>query len=138
LLTLQNDAAKNSLYRSTAVNIPINSSSAATQNKGKAPMPMPSYKRSHGIIGQSSHNNQNSFRGNGSKGAAASKLNWGHPKDAKAVFKSPFKSFNSDQKIKYEEATSGFKIYDSWNKDKAKLTEDEFNKRRRNNACGRQ
>jgi hypothetical protein len=61
LLTLQNDVAKNSLWRSSAVNIPRNSSSAKTQNKGKAPMPMPPYKRSHGNIGQSSHGSHNIF-----------------------------------------------------------------------------
>jgi hypothetical protein len=42
LLTLQNDVAKNSFWRSTAVNIPRNSSSATTQIKGKAHMPMSS------------------------------------------------------------------------------------------------
>ena len=87
LLTLQNDVAKNSLWRSAAVNIPRNSSSATTQNKGKAPMPMPSYTRPHGSIGQSNHDSHNNFRGNGSKGAFDSKLNWGHLKDAKADFK---------------------------------------------------
>jgi hypothetical protein len=34
LLTLQNDAAKNSLWRSTALNIPRNSSFITTQNNG--------------------------------------------------------------------------------------------------------
>jgi len=72
LLTLQNDAAKSSLWRSTAVNIPRNSCSATTQNKGKASMPMPSYKRPHGNIGQSNHDNHNNFGGNGSKGASTS------------------------------------------------------------------
>jgi len=52
LLTLQNDAAKNSLWRSTALNIPRNSSSITTQNKGQTPMPMPPYIRSHGNIGE--------------------------------------------------------------------------------------
>jgi hypothetical protein len=55
LLTLQNDLAKNSLWRLAAVNIPINSSFATNQNMDKAPMPMPSYKRSHGSIVQSIH-----------------------------------------------------------------------------------
>ena len=67
LLTLQNAAAKNSLWRSTAENFPRNSSSATNQNRGKAPMPMPSHKRSHGIIGQSSHGSHDNFGGNGSK-----------------------------------------------------------------------
>ena len=135
MLTLQNDAAKNNLWRSTAVHIPRNSSSATTQNTGKAPMPMPPYTRSHGSIGQSNHDIHNSFGGNGSKSAYASKLNWGHPKDAKVYFKTPSKSFNSAKKVKYEKATSCPKSYDSWNKANAKIIEDEFNKRRRTNAC---
>jgi hypothetical protein len=95
---LQNDVAKNSLWRSAAVNIPRNSSSATTHNMGKAPMPMPSYKRPHGSIGQSSHDNHNSFGGNGSKGAYGNKLFWRHLKDAKAYFKSLLKSYNSNNK----------------------------------------
>ena len=75
LLFLQNDAAKNSLWRSAAVNIPRKSSFATTQNMDKAPMPMPSYKRPHGCIGQSSHGSHNTFGGNGSTGASCSKLN---------------------------------------------------------------
>jgi hypothetical protein len=62
-------------------------------------MPMPPYTCSHGNIGQSSHDGHNNFGGNGSKGASASKLNWGHPKDVKADFKSPLKSYNSDKNI---------------------------------------
>ena len=104
LLTLQNDAAKNSLWRSNAVNIPRNCSSATTQNKGKAPMPMPPYTRSHGNIGQSSHVSHNDFVGSGSKGASASKFNWGHPKDVNANFKSPLKSYNSNKKHKVRES----------------------------------
>ena len=56
-------------------------------------------------------------------------------KDAKSNFKSPLKSYKSKTKFKHENTTLGFKSYDSWNKAKAKLTEDEFNKRRRTNAC---
>ena len=116
LITLQNHAAKNSLRRSAAVNIPRNSSSATSQNKGKAPMLMQSYKRHHGSIGQSSHDSHTSFGGSGSKGAFGSKLNWGHLKDAKPDFNSPLKSYNSDKKVKHEKATSCSKNYDSWNK----------------------
>jgi hypothetical protein len=74
-----------------------NSSSATTQKSGKAPMPMTSYKRSHGNISQGGHGSHNRFGGNGSKGASGSKLNWGHLKDAKADFESPLKSCNSDK-----------------------------------------
>jgi hypothetical protein len=135
LLILQNDVAKNILWRSTEVNIPRNSGSATTQNKGKAPMPMPPYIRSHGRIGHISHGSHNSFGGNGSEGTSASKLNWGQPKDVKADFKSPLNLYNSDKKMKHEKAASGSKSYDSWNKARSKLTDDEFNKRRRTNAC---
>ena len=72
LLTLHNDVAKNSLWRSTAVNIPSNSGSATTQNKGKAHMPMPPYKRYHNGNGQNSHDSHNSFGGSGSRGTSAS------------------------------------------------------------------
>jgi hypothetical protein len=45
------------------------------------------------------------------------------------------KSYNFDKTIKYEKAASGSKSYDSWNKAMAKLTKEEFNKRRRTHAC---
>ena len=51
LIALQYDDAKNSLWRSAAVNIPRNCSSATTQNTGEAPEPSPSYKRPHDSIG---------------------------------------------------------------------------------------
>ena len=38
-------------------------------------------------------------------------------------------------KVKHEKTALGSKNYDSWNNAKAKLTNDEFNKRRRTNAC---
>ena len=75
LLTLQNDVAKNSSWLSAAVNIPRSSNSATNQNRGKAHMPISSYKRPHGGISQSSHVSHNSFGCNGSKGASARKIN---------------------------------------------------------------
>ena len=75
LLTLQNEANKNSLWRSAAVNIPRNISSATTLNTGKVHMSMPSYTRPHhGNIDQSSHGSRNTFGGNGSKGASGIKI----------------------------------------------------------------
>ena len=74
LIYLYNGVAKNSLWRSIAVNIPRNSSSATNQNRGEAHVPMSLYKRSHGSIGQSIHVSHASFVGNGSKGASSSKL----------------------------------------------------------------
>ena len=98
-------------------------------------MPMPPYKRSHDNIGQSNHGSHTNFGVNGSKGASASKSNWGQPKDVKANFKSPSKSYNSNKQIKYEKSGSESKNYDSCNNVKARLVDDEFNKRRRTNAC---
>ena len=71
LIDLHNIATKNSSRRSAAINTPRNGSSATTQNNGKAHVSMPSYKRLHGSIGQSSHK---SFGGNRSKGASSSKI----------------------------------------------------------------
>jgi len=61
LIALHLNAAKNSLWRSAAVNIPRNISSATTHNRGKAHVQMPSYKRRHVNIGQSSHGCHISF-----------------------------------------------------------------------------
>jgi hypothetical protein len=135
LLILQNYVAKNCLWRSAAANSPSSNSSATTENRGKAPMPKPSYKHHHGGIGQSIQGSHNNFVGNRSKGASSSKINWGHLKDEKSVFKSPLKSYNIDKKVNHKKATSGSRIYDSWNNAKAKFIEDDFNKRRRTNAC---
>jgi hypothetical protein len=72
LIALQNDDAKHSLWRSTAVHTPRSGSFATTKNIGKIFMPTPSYKRPHGSIGKSSHVNHGSFGGNGSKGVSNS------------------------------------------------------------------
>jgi hypothetical protein len=40
-IALQNDSAENSLWRSSAANIPRSGNFGTTQKKGKAPMPMP-------------------------------------------------------------------------------------------------
>jgi len=102
LIGLQNDAAKKSLWRSTAVNIPRSGNSGTTQNKSKVPIPMPSYTRPHGNIGHNNHGTYGNFGNNGSKGAHGSKVFWGHPKDDKANFKSPSKSRISDKKAKFK------------------------------------
>ena len=108
LINLQNDVAKTSLWRSTAVNIPRSGNSETTQNKGKAPMPtMPSYKRPHGIIGLNNHDNYDSFGNNGSKGVFGNKASWRHRKDAKADLKNPSKSHISEKKAKF--STFAFK-----------------------------
>jgi hypothetical protein len=86
LTALQNDAAKDSLWRSTAVHIPRSGNYGTTQNKGKASMPMPSYMRPHGNIGHNSHGSYASFENHGSKGAYGIKVSCGHPKNAKTGF----------------------------------------------------
>jgi hypothetical protein len=96
---------------------------------------MSSYKRPRVSIGQSSHCSHNSVEGNGSKGASNINLTCGHLKDTKADFNSPSKPYNFDKIVKTKKATSSSKSYASWNKTKARLTEDEFNKRRQTNAC---
>jgi hypothetical protein len=74
-IAFQNDAAKNSLRRSAAVNIPRYSSSAITHNRSKAHVPMPSYKSPHGSIGQSSHHgSHNNYGVSRSKGASRTDL----------------------------------------------------------------
>jgi hypothetical protein len=127
LIALQNDAAKNSLRHLTDEKILRSGSFGTTYNKGKAPIPMPSYKRPHGNIGHNNHNSYGSFGDNCSKGAFGSKVSWGHPKDAKADFKSSSKSQISAKKAKF--GTYGFKSqsknYNWWNKAKDKLTSHE-------------
>jgi hypothetical protein len=107
LIALQNDDAKNSLWRSIAVNILRSGSSSTKQNKGKAPMSMASYKRPRGSISHNIHGSYGNFGNNGSKGASGGKVSWGHPKDTQADFKSPSKSHISDKKAKF--GTSGLK-----------------------------
>jgi hypothetical protein len=135
LISLQNDAAKNSLWRSARVNTPRSGTLANTQNKGKGPMPTPSFKHQYGSNNQNNRGSFGNFGGNGSKGASSSKGYWGHLKDAKTGFKGSAKSPTSGKQVKRERSTSDLKDYDSWNRAKAKLTADEYNKRRRINAC---
>ena len=134
---MQNDDAKNSLWRPTAVKNPRSGNSGTTQNKGKAHVPMSSNKRPHGSIGHNNYGSYGNFENDGIKGAFGSKVSWGHPKDAKADFKSTSKSHISDKKTKF--GTSGFKSesknYDLWNEAKDKLIADEYNKRNKTIAC---
>ena len=87
MIALQNDATKNSRWRSTAVITPRSVSSGTTQNKCKAPLPTPCYTRLHGSIDHNDHCSLGSFGGYGSKGIYGTRGFGGHPKDAKAVFK---------------------------------------------------
>jgi len=51
------------------------------------------------------------------------------------MLKSPSESYISDKKVMHDKTTSRSKNYDSWYQAKAKLSEDEFKKSRRTNAC---
>jgi hypothetical protein len=126
---LQNDVAKNSSGRSTAVITPRSGYSGTTRNKGKAHIPSPSYKRPQGSIGQSNHDSRGSFGGNSIKGIFGNMGSGGHPRDAKADFKSLSKSHISDKIVKHNGGAFGSKSCDSWNKAKDQLTTDEYNKR---------
>jgi hypothetical protein len=53
----------------------------------------------------------------------------------KADFNNPFKPYISNQNVKRERNTSSIKNYDSWNKAKNKLADEEFSNRRPTNAC---
>jgi hypothetical protein len=59
---------------------------------------MASYKRPQGSMGHNNHDNYGRFGINGSKVASSSIVSWGHPKDAKADFKSPSNSHIFDPK----------------------------------------
>jgi hypothetical protein len=133
LIALQNYAAKNSLWCSTAIITPRLGSFGTTHNKGKIPMPTPSYKRPQGNIAQNNHGNSGNFGGNGSKGISGNRKSLRYQTDTKADFKSPPNSHISDKKVKYNESASGFKSYDLGNKAKDKFTTNEYNKRRRKN-----
>ncbi len=124
------------MARSNAVNTPISASFATTRNKGKTPVPMPSFKHSYVSNNQNIRGISGSFGGDGNKGASSSKEHWNHPKDVKANFKGSSKpSISGKHYVNRERIISNSKGYDSWNKAKAKLTADEYNKRRRTNAC---
>ena len=81
---------------------------------------------------------QNNASSHGNFGASDSKRipntmeSWERPKDTKAYLKGSSKSTTFDTHSKRERSTSS-KNYDSWNKDKKRLSTDEINTRL--NAC---
>jgi hypothetical protein len=77
-MALQNDAAKNNLWRSSNVITPKTGGSNTRQNKGKILMTQPSFKRSQpSIFGQNNFGSHGNFGGNAHKGASKSKEPWG-------------------------------------------------------------
>ena len=126
MIALQNDAAKNRLWRSGAVTTPRSGSYVTTQNRGKPPPPPPPFKRPQEHNRYDSHGN---FENNDSKCAFSNKGQWGQPKDAKACFKSPSKLYIPDINVDRERRTYGSKIYNSCNTAKNRLVTEEFKKR---------
>ena len=124
-ISMQNDASKNSLWRSTS-SLGTNGSST-TDKKGKGLAFTPSFKKTS--------SNSGSFSDSGSKGFSNSKK-WSKSRDGSSNSKGFAKSSGHDKgssgkrKVSFTE-----KPFESWNKAKSKLTEEEYNKRRRTNAC---
>jgi hypothetical protein len=139
LMALQTDAAKNSLWRSSTVITPRTSprfgGSGSHQNKGKAPMTQPTSKRPQfSNSGQKNSGSHGSFGGSGQKGASSSKGPWGQSKDEKADFKGSSKSVSFNNNLKREKSDTE-RNFESWNRAKKRLSTNEYNKRRKTNAC---
>ena len=119
LIALQNDAAKNSLWRASSS---LASSSSTPSNSYTDRQPKPATKQwpksSKNDSKQWSKATKWSSKGGASGGASGGA--------------DPKKNFDpKKRKVAFEKEKS----FDYWNKGKGKLTEDEYNKRRRTNAC---
>jgi hypothetical protein len=135
LMDLQNDAAKNSLWRSSTIITPRMGGSNNYHGKGKSPMPVPMSKRLQPAnFGQNVFGSHGSFGAGSSRGVSNTSKHGVHFKSAKAAFKEPSKSTAFSKHLKRERSDDN-KSYDSWNKAKKRLTSDEFNRRRNTNAC---
>jgi len=135
LMDMQNDAAKNSLWRSATIITPRTGGSNSHHDKNKAPMPQTPSKRLQPIaFGPNTFGSHGSFGTSSSKGVSNTMKSWGHPKNAKADFKVSSKSVAFDKHVKRERSDNN-KNYDSWNKAKKQLTTDEINRRRNTSAC---
>jgi hypothetical protein len=119
LISLQNDAAKNSLWRassSSASGSSTPSNSYTDRQPKSATKQWP--KSSKNDSKQWSKATKWSSKGGASGGASGSS--------------DPKKAFDpKKRKVAFEKDKS----FESWNKAKGKLTDDEYNKRRRTNAC---
>ena len=134
-MELQNDAAKNSLWRSSTIITPRVSGSNAHHGKGKAPMPVPMSKRPQTtFFGEHTFGSHGSFGANTSKGVFNTMKFGGHPKNAKADFKESSMSVTVNTHSTRERNDNG-KNYDYWNKAKKRLTSNEINRRRNTSAC---
>ncbi len=135
LMDLQNDATKNSLWRSSTIITPRMGGSNSHHVKGKAPMPAPMSKRLQPTgFGQNTFGSHGSFGASTSKGVSNTTKLCGHFKSAKADFKESSKSTTCNKHSKRKRSDNN-KNYDSWNKAKKRLTPDENNRRRSTGAC---
>ncbi len=133
-MALQIDAAKISLWRSSTVITPNTGGSNTHHNKGKNLVTQPNFKRpQQSNFGQNTFGSHGNSGSSGQKDASSSKGPWGQSKDAKADLKvpsksTPFKKMNREQ-------SGSVRNYDSKNLAKKRLSADEFNRRRKTNAC---
>jgi hypothetical protein len=125
IIALQNDAAKNSLWRSTSSLTMSTNNSNSGERKGKGAAFPNNFKKSNGSNG--------SFSSNNNKGFSVTKK-WSKSKDGASGSKGFTKSAGIDKGSKRKVSFTE-KPYEAWNKAKSKLTEEEYNKRRRTNAC---
>jgi hypothetical protein len=134
-MVLQNDAAKNSSWRSSSIITPRMGGYNFHHGKGKAPMlaPMPKRPQTTGF-GQNTFGNHGSFEAITSKGVSNNMKLGGHSKSTKADFKESFKSTTLNKHSKREHCDNG-KNYDSWKKAKKRLTPGEIKRRRNTGAC---
>jgi hypothetical protein len=129
-MDLQNDAAKNSLWRSSTIITPRMGGSNSHHGKCKAPMPPPMSKRPQPAgFGQNTFGSHGNFGANNSKGVSNTMKPWGHSKSAKVDFQGSFKSTTFATHTKRERSDNNMN-YECWNKVKKRLTTDEINRRR--------
>ena len=82
LMHLQNDSAKNTLWRSSTIITPRSGGSNSHHNKGKAPMTQPTSKRHQPIVFEQNNSgtcSRGSFEASGRKGISDNMGSWGHP-----------------------------------------------------------
>jgi hypothetical protein len=126
IIALHNDAAKDSLWRPTSAFTHRTNSNINGNRKGKGVAFIPSFKNPIGSSGN--------FSNNGSKQFSDSKK-MSKSKNGASTSKSfTTKSVGIDKKSKRKVAFTN-KPFESYNKAKSKLNEEEYNKRRRTNAC---
>ncbi len=121
IIALHNDTAKNSLWRSTSA-LTLRTGNNSGDRKGKGASFLTSAEFLAKMAAKCFFNAKKWFK---SENTAST---------SKGFTKSPGIDKNSKRKLNFTD-----KLFQSWNKAKSKLTEEEYNKRRRTNAhinCG--